>query len=358
MTTGEPKWFAQDRAAVDEFLRRREERYATAKPIRPCTRCFGADSAAAGEASAPALAAREAAGAAEVRAPVIRRIPDGFEVRADEYVPNEPRADSPARVLRRLIGDEVRGLPGPRGRVLQAAYAGWRWAGTDVENLLFNNIDQGLSLFAGPGRLGVRFEDLGDRVPPGPDGSAWRCFYRYRLAGPGEPFDAVRPGELVCRVPEVVVPDGPARFAARVWLAVCSARVRSGVACARPLAGPYVLRMTVRGLHPARTVKTLVDGASAAMQRDEPGRIGAVIGRLSRLLDVDATYLMSLASDPEAPLGTRSRARPDSAESLFVLDGSNQVRVTPDDDRCAAAEVMSAGDGGQPSVTVEVFRAE
>jgi hypothetical protein len=226
-----------------------------------------------------------------------------------------------------------------------------------VENLLFNNIDQGLSLFAGPGRLGVRFEDLGGRVPPGPVGSAWRCFYRYRLAGAGEPFEAVWPGDLVCRVPEVVVPDGAARFAARVWFAVCAARVRSGERAGHLAAGPYVLRMRVRGLNPARCVKGLVDGASAAMQRDDPGRLGEAVGRLSRLLDVDPGYLMSLASDPGAPLGTRARSRPDSAETLFALDGAGQVRVTPDDDRCVAAEVVAADVGGQPCVTVELLRA-
>ncbi|MHB1819882.1 MAG: hypothetical protein ACYCO9_17855 [Streptosporangiaceae bacterium] len=295
---------------------------------------------------------------AKARAPVIRRTPDGFGVWADEYVRNEARAGSPAGVLRRLIGDGIRGLPGSGDRMLHAAYAGWRWSGTDVENLLFNNIDQGLSLFAGPGRAGVRFEDLGEQVPPGPDGSAWRCFYRYRLAGAEEPLDVVLPGDLVCRVPEVVVPDGPARFAARVWFAVCSARLRSGEKAGNLAAGPYVLRMTVRGLNPASSLKALVDGASAAMQRDEPGRLGEAVARLSRLLDADPGYLMALASDPGAPLGTRSRSGPDSVETLFTLDGAAQVRVTPDDDRCAAAEAVSAGDSRQQSVTLEVLRAE
>ena len=271
MTARQPKWFASDRAAVDEFLRQRHERYRTAEPILACPRCGEGRAGSAVTARATTPPAPELA-SGPTRAPVLRRIPDGFEVWADEHVRNESRSGSPAGVLRRLIGDEIRALPEPAGRVLHAAYAGWRRLGTDVENLLFNNVDQGLSLFAGPGRLGVRFEDLGDRVPPDPDGSAWRCFYRYRLAGPGEPFGAVWPGDLVCRVPEVVVPDGGARFAARVWFAVCSARVRSGEKSGGLLAaGPYVLRMRVRGLNPARSVKGLVDGASAAMQRDEPG---------------------------------------------------------------------------------------
>ncbi|MHB1818354.1 MAG: hypothetical protein ACYCO9_10015 [Streptosporangiaceae bacterium] len=88
----------------------------------------------------------------------------------------------------------------------------------------------------------------------------------------------------------MVVLDGPARFAARVWFAVCSARVRSGEKTGHLAAGPYLLRRTVRGMHPAAGVKALVDGASAAMQRVEPGRLGAAIARLSRLLDVDAGY--------------------------------------------------------------------
>jgi hypothetical protein len=100
-----------------------------------------------------------------LRDPFIRRVGSGFEVWADEYVPNQPGAASTARALRGLIADEIRVLPAPEGRVLRAGYGGWRWHGTDVENLLFNNIDQGLSLFRKPGRAAVGFEDLGLTVP-------------------------------------------------------------------------------------------------------------------------------------------------------------------------------------------------
>lgn len=156
-----------------------------------------------------------------LRDPFIRRTGSGFEVWADEYVPNQPGAASTAKALRSLITDEVRALPGPGGRLLHAGYGGWRWHGTDVENLLFNNIDQGLSLFRKPAKAGVRFEDWGLMVPPAPDGTSWKSFYSYRLAPAGASFAAVRQGPLVCRVSGAVVPDGPVRLAAaRVWLAV------------------------------------------------------------------------------------------------------------------------------------------
>jgi hypothetical protein len=69
---------------------------------------------------------------------------------ADEYVRNESGTASTAGRLRQLIGDEIRALPAPAGHVLHAGYGGRRWRGTDVENLLLNNIDQSMAVFRGP----------------------------------------------------------------------------------------------------------------------------------------------------------------------------------------------------------------
>src|ERR1700761_7175721 len=109
---------------------------------------------------------------AHPREPFTRRTENGIEVWADEYVPNQPGAASTAKALRHLITDEIRALPAPDGRLLHAGYRGWRRPGTDVENLLFNNLDQGLSLFRAPGRAGVRFEDRGLTPQPAPDGTS------------------------------------------------------------------------------------------------------------------------------------------------------------------------------------------
>ncbi|MGH3222502.1 MAG: hypothetical protein ACRDPY_28045 [Streptosporangiaceae bacterium] len=68
--------------------------------------------------------------------------------------------------------------------------------------------------------------------------------------------------------------------------------------------------------------------------------------------------LLTLATETGAPLGTRSRSSPTSKESLFTLDGHHQVRVTPDDDRCIAAKVTTAGNHGPARLTVEVYSAE
>jgi hypothetical protein len=84
-------------------------------------------------------------------------------------------------------------------------------------------------------------------------------------------------------------------------------------------------------------VKALVDGATAAMRRDEPDRIQLAIVRLSEVLSVDAWTLIQLATAADAPLGTRSRKKPNSKDCLFTLDGATRVRVTPDDDRCVGA---------------------
>lgn len=287
MTAGQPKWFAATPSALKAYLQQRAARYATAKPILACRTCSGS-------AGVPRVVEPVP------RPPRLRRAGSGFEVWADEYVPNEPRAASAAALLRRLISSEVRALPEPAGRVLHAGYAGQRPRGTDVENLLFNNIDQSLSLFSAPGRRGIRFEDLGPIVPPAPDGTLRPSFYSYRLAEPGEPFTAVEAGHLICHVPEAIVPDGPARLAARIWLAVH--RMRPPHSCgAPPEDGDFLLRIAVRGLEPARSVKAIVDGATAAMQRDDPDRVRDAITRLSALLGVDAEELLALATANDAP---------------------------------------------------------
>jgi hypothetical protein len=108
---------------------------------------------------------------------------------------------------------------------------------------------------------------------------------------------------------------------------------------------------------PAAGIKAIVDGSTAAMQRDDPGRITDAITRLARLLDVDPRELLALATTADAPLGTRSRPRPASRQSLFTPDGHAQVRITPDDDRCIAAEVIAEGKDGPARLSVQVYSA-
>jgi hypothetical protein len=93
------------------------------------------------------------------------------------------------------------------------------------------------------------------------------------------------------------------------------------------------------------------------MQRDDPDRVDEAMARLAKLLDADADELLALATTPDAPLGARSRPGPASKQSLFTLDGSAQVRVTPDDDRCVAAEVIAAGSDGPAWLSVQVYSA-
>jgi hypothetical protein len=350
MTTGQPKWHAETSAAREAFLEQRLAWHATAQPVVPC--------ACSGNVAAPPWSSSLPAGAAGPKPadPFVRHADSGFEVWAGQYVRNDSSSASSAGLLRRRIVSEIRALPAPAGRVLHAGYGGGRWLGTDVENLLFNNIDQELVLFRQPGALGVRFEDMGLAVPPPPDGTTRQSYYRYRLAQPGAGFAAVQPGRLICRVPEAVVPDGPARLAARVWLAVRRARPWPEPSVPAEH-GSFLLRIAVHQLHPAETIKAVVDGATAAMQRDDPDRVNEAMARLAKLLDADADELLALATTPDAPLGARSRPGPASKQSLFTLDGSAQVRVTPDDDRCVAAEVIAAGSDGPAWLSVQVYSA-
>lgn len=224
-----------------------------------------------------------------------------------------------------------------------------------MENLLFNNVDQTLALFRGPSSAGIRFEDLGPAVPPAPDGTPRPSYYSYRLASRGAGFAAVQPGPLICRIPETPVPGGPARLAARIWLAACRARLQpAGVPAGY---GSFLLEVTVHQLDVAESVKAIIDGVTAAMQRDDPGRLTEAAIRLSALLGADPGELIALAAAPGAPLGTRSRPGPASRQSLFTLDGTAQVRVTPDDDRCIAAKVMTAGNHGPVRLSADVYAA-
>jgi hypothetical protein len=242
-----------------------------------------------------------------LRDPVIRRADSGFEVWADEYVPNQPSAVSTAR-LRRLIADELRALPAPDGRVLHAGYGGWRWHGTDVENLLFNNIDQGLSLFHKPGRAGVRFEDFGLTVPD----QATLLHYGERRARLCQPV-AVK--ALLCGA---------------VW------GWRAGGGEAHQGSGGRGYR-------------------GHAARRARPGnRDGSPTGEAA---GCHCRRLLGHAIAASAPLGARSRSHLSSRESLFTLHGSAAVRVTPDDDRCIAAEVTTAGHDGLARLSVEVYSA-
>jgi hypothetical protein len=347
MTVGQPKWFAPTNAALTWYLQQRTALYAAARPILACKNCGG---------TAEAPRAGTAADPQQAQPAVVRRAGEGFDVWAGEYVRNQSKACSAAGRLRRLITGEIRGLPEPAGRVLRAGYAGRRHPGTDVENLLFNNIDQTLSLFTAPARRGVGFEDLGAIVPHAPDGTLRHAFYRYRLIEPGQPFATIDPGRLVCRVPAAIVADRPARLAARIWLAVRRTRPPLGPGQALE-EGSFLLKVTVRALEPATTIKAIVDGVTAAMQRDDPDRLAEATGRLALLLGVRAEELLALATTGDAPMGSRSRSSTPSKQSLFTLDGASQVRITPDDDRCAAAEVISSGNHGPPQLEVEIYSA-
>jgi hypothetical protein len=196
--------------------------------------------------------------------------------------------------------------------------------------------------------------------PDGAAGSRWHHLaelLQLPAGTAGTAFAAVQQGHLICRVSGAIVPDGPAQLAAaRVWLAVRRATPLPAVGV--PVEhGNFLLRIALHHLEPAKHIKAVVDGVTAAMQRDEPGRVTEAVARLAKLLNADADELLRHATAASAPLGVRSRSRPASRESLFTLHGPAQVRVTPDDDRCIAAQVTTAGDDGPARLSVEVYSA-
>lgn len=232
--------------------------------------------------------------------------------------------------------------------MFSAAYAGRRWPGTDVENLLFNNIDQTLLLFRSVGTKGVRFQDLGLDPPPDPSGRVRAAYWRYELTDAATAFHGVRLGPVACEIAMTDLRALSARLAARIWLAVRIARPRDYT----PVLAPhgYALRAQVRGLDPGTTIKAIVDGASAALQGvSRPDLHDEATTRLARLLEADRAEIRSLIDSAGAPLGP--------AEQLFVLDGTDQVRITPDDHRCLAAEVLAGPDGGSSQLAIDLYPA-
>lgn len=350
-SSANPKWHFSGSAEAATYLARHHARWGGAM-WQPAACCLGDEGSTSAserkQQQTTSTAATLPAGGSGLE-PLVRRSNDGFEVWSDEYVRNESRSSSPAGALRRLISGEIRRLPAPAGRLLHAAYAGDRWHRSDIENLLFNNIDQTLAVFALAGAHGLRFEDLGHTTPVASDGSTRSSYYAYRMSNADDAFVGVQLGEVACRIQEVIVPDGSARLAARIWLALRRARPSS---CAEVLPPDrYMLRVKTRGLPPATTLKAIIDGTSAAMQRGAlTEQIRISVQRLESLLGVPGDELLALVTAHGAPLG--------EATQLFTVDGSDQVRVTPDDDRCIAAEVVAADGEPQPQLAVDLHRVK
>ena len=240
MTLGQPNWFAPTRDSLNAYMKQRLAQHPTASAIRACKTCVGYANPLSSTSDTRSTTARALATGTPMRPPHVERTDRGFQIWADERVRNESKKNSTAGALRRLIASEIRELPRPAGRILRASYAGMRPRSTDVENLLFNNIDQMFSLFRASGRVGIGFEDLGLTVPLAPDGTRRASFYSYQLEPADTPYAAVATDQLLCRVPHVTVPASPARLAARIWLAVRRARPSESGASHHD--GPYILR--------------------------------------------------------------------------------------------------------------------
>jgi hypothetical protein len=103
----------------------------------------------------------------------------------DAPIPFDGRSDS-ARTLRDRLRQSVSSLRPEIGEVLHATFSGRLRPGSDVENVLLFNIDQGQDVFRAATRFGVLFERSEGRPPRAPSGRAWGCCYEYQLVpGPG-----------------------------------------------------------------------------------------------------------------------------------------------------------------------------
>jgi hypothetical protein len=158
----------------------------------------------------------------------------GFEVEADamgvrawcdEPIPFDGLSDA-ARGLRARLRESLASLEPEIDEVLHATFSGRLRPGSDVENVLLYNIDQGQAVFGAATRFGVLFERSERVAPAAPSGRAWACGYEYRLVPYPGSFREWAWAYLLANFANVpIVVRGSELSAGAVWKALHDARV-------------------------------------------------------------------------------------------------------------------------------------
>jgi hypothetical protein len=228
--------------------------------------------------------------------------------------------------------------------LLQARFSGELRRGSDVENVLFYNVDAGQGTFRRATRFGVAFELGVALLPRAPSGRAWRCCYDYRLAhvhtvsqawGASRKLARIEHVELRCR--------GAFPTASEVWFSVRSGRAEAYEHLADRRA-PFKVSLVLKvpGERPLTPdlLKALVDGVTGAFQaHGDPDSVAAVAGVLAERVGADAGEVAGLLlSKQRAVLGVVPRL-------VYAYRGG--VKWNPSDDRCVAADItLDHGAGG------------
>jgi hypothetical protein len=278
----------------------------------------------------------------------------------DDDVRNETRANSPGGRLRSKLCAWLRTHRPPDGQLLEATYGGARRNDADVENLLFNNIDQEAAAYRAACAHGLRFGWLAPEgtAPPGETARAYH--YRYRFVPLDASMPGVRLGECVCRWSKVALDDGfeslpGRRMSTRVWWSL-----RNEKAERRAELEPgstFAVRLVLHGQsgEPARALKGSFDGVVAALQ----------VQRDLRAAEEAAAVLAGERRDQVAPIFRALTDQDDRAlwrvQRLLVpvaAQYGTDLRWDPADSGCIAGEVLVGERGGPARFDVEVIGCE
>jgi hypothetical protein len=237
------------------------------------------------------------------------------------------------RELREALS-QLRPMP---DELLQARFSGELRRGSDVENVLFYNVDSGGATFRHATRFGVAFELGVGRAPRAPSGRGWRCYYDYRLRHIRAVPQSWGSSLTLARIKDVELQSrGAIPTASEVWFSLRRGRADAYERLADPRDRFKVtLVLKVPGERPLTPdlLKPLLDGVTAAFQaHGDAASAAAIADVLSGRLDADADELAELLlSKTRAVLGV-------VPDLVYAYRGG--VKWKPSDDRCVAAEII------------------
>lgn len=223
-------------------------------------------------------------------------------------------------------------LTASEGHLLAALYSGPRPPNSDVENILFYNVDPGGASFVSASTSGVRFELDSQPI------DQLTCQYRYRLVGAEEPLATWELGRRLTRFAGADLGrfTGQHRLA-QVWMAVHSTPDRTYTP--PPLTeGPFAVFLELEvppvagiGVRP-ELLKSVVDGVVCAFHNHlDEVTVTGVASRIANQIAVQPEVVAErlLALD-RAVLGARPH---------LVRSRGQGVQWNPADERCVAGQL-------------------
>jgi hypothetical protein len=263
--------------------------------------------------------------------------PDVLGVRAwaDAPIPFD-NLSADALEFRRELREALSKLGPMPDELLQARFSGDLRGASDLENVLFHNVDSGKGTFRRATRFGVAFERGVGPVPTAPSGRAWRCCYDYRLTRIRAISQAWGSSRRLARIEDVELQcAGAFPTASEVWFSVRRGRAEAYDHLAdqrAPFKVSLVLKVPGERTLTPDLLKPLLDGVTAAFQaHGDPASAAAIAGVLAGRVDADAGELAEL-------LLSRKRAVLGVVPNL-VYAYRGGVKWNPSDDRCVAADI-------------------